>query len=147
MILKKVILIIITLSIILFLYLFYLVFPLILVGPPCSLYYIYNNDNKTHNITVEIFNENHISIFEHSYQLGSNESVSYKREIRWHFPFPSMFITWDDGLYTFNFTVDKNVSNQITRDINQYESISVDLYEKNYQSSDIIPIRIRIMTV
>ena len=144
---RKSILIIIIIVIVLFLYIFFLVFPLALVGPPCSLYYIDNDDDKTHNITVEIFDEDHVSVFKHNYILSSNESINFKREIRWYLPFPSTFITWNDGVYTFNFTVDKNVSHQITRDINQYESICVDLYSEDHQSSEIIPIRIRIVTV
>jgi len=143
---KKAILITI-IAIILFAYFFFLLFPLVLVGPPGPLYYIQNEDVIPHNITVEIFDAEHESVFKKSYVLDANEHVKLNREILWYFPFPSTFITWHDGVYTFNFTVDSNISNQITRDINQYESISVDLYDVDHFTSEIKPIRIRIMTV
>ena len=131
--------------IILCVYLFLLVFPLVLVGSPTLLYYIHNNDDKTHSLSVEIFDENNVSVFQKNYTLQPDETTDYDRTVNWHLPFPSTFISWSDGLYTFSFTVDNNVSKSITRDTNQYETIFVDLYS-NY-ASKIIPIRIRIVTV
>ena len=131
--------------IILCVYLFLLVFPLVLVGSPTSLYYIHNNDDKTHSLSGEIFDENNVSVFQKNHTLQPDETTDYDREVNWHLPFPSTFISWSDGLYTFSFTVDNNVSKSITRDTNQYETIFVDLYS-NY-ASKIIPIRIGIVTV
>lgn len=128
------------------LYLFFLVFPLVLVGSPMALYYIDNNDSIAHDITVEIFDGNNNSVFNKTYLLTSNESVFFKREVQWWVPFPSTFITWSEGMYTFNFTVDYLYSEEITLDINQYESIQVDVFTMEHPKI-LIPIRIRIICV
>jgi len=47
-------------------------------------------------------------------------------------------------VYNFNFTVDNNVSKDIVRDINQYETIMVGLDSTDYPSSDIVTISIMI---
>ena len=132
--------------IILLVYLFFLVFPLLLVGTPTSLFYIQNEDSISHNVTVEILDEQNTTVFNTSYFLDDNERVYVDREIHWYFPFPSTFITWSDGEFTFCFTVDNNVSDQITRDINQYESVSVDI-ETGKNQSEHVDIIIRILTV
>jgi hypothetical protein len=127
-------------------YLFLLVFPLMLVGPPTALYYIDNDDSISHDVTVEIYDKDNNSIFNKTYLLGSNENVFFKREVQWWFPFPSTFVTWNDGLYTFNFTVDNQYYKGITRDINQYESIQIDVFTMEYPKI-LIPIRISIVCV
>lgn len=133
MIRKKTVLLTI-IVIILFAYFFFLIFPFVFVGSPTPLFYIQNEDSLSHNVSVEIFDEQNVSVFKTSYFLEVNESVHVSREVRWYFPFPSHFITWSDGVFTFHFTVDNNVSNQITRNINQYESVSVDIKSSENQS-------------
>jgi len=142
---KKAVLITI-IVIILFAYFLFLVFPLVLVGSPTALFYIQNENSFSHNVSIEIFDEQNVSVFNTSYLLEVNESVHVDREIRWYFPFPSTFVTWSDGVYTFHFTVDNNASNQITRDINQYESISADI-ESSENQSESVDIIIRILAV
>jgi len=137
---------IILLVIFLGLYLFFAVFPVMVVSP-ASLYHINNRDEVTHNVTVEIFDEHNVSVFKKHYTLGPDESVDLEREVNWHLPFTSSFITWYDGVYTFNFTVDNNVSKDIVRDINQYEAIMVGLDSTDYPSSDIVTISISIASV
>ena len=128
------------------LYLFFAVFPVMMMSP-ASLYYIKNADEATHNIMVEIFDENNLSVFMKNYTLGPEESVSIDRKVNWHLPLTSSFITWSDGVYFFNFTVDNNVSKEYIREVNMFESISVRLYTTDYSSSEIIPIEIKITTL
>ena len=137
---------IILLSIFIGLYLFFAVFPVMMMSP-ASLYYIKNADEMTHNIMVEIFDENNLSVFMKNYTLGPEESVSIDRKVNWHLPLTSSFITWSDGVYFFNFTVDNNVSKEYIREVNMFESISVRLYTTDYSSSEIIPIEIKITTL
>lgn len=108
-------------------YLFFLVFPLVLVGPPTSLYYLSNHDDVSHNVTVQIFDDSNITVLKKHYILDTNESISLDREIRWYFPTPSTFVTWSDGVYTFNFTVDNVVSEEVTEEIGQYLTVAVRL--------------------
>ena len=120
-----------------------MIFPFLFVDSPIALFSIQNEDTRSHNVTVEILNEKNMTVFNTSYGLDGKESVHFDRELRWYFPFPSTFVTWSDGEYTFRFTVDTNVSNQISKDINQYESVSVDI-ESNENQSEEIDISIRI---
>jgi len=142
---KRFILITILFSIFL-VYLFFLIFPLVFVGVPTALFYVQNEDDMAHNVFVNIVNEQNMTVFNTSYFLHGNESIYVDRELRWNVPFPSTFVTWSDGEYTFHFTVDNNVSDQIARDINQYESVSVDI-ESNQNQSEKIDIIIKILTV
>jgi hypothetical protein len=112
--------------------------------PP--LFYIQNEDDMAHHVFVNIVDAQNMTVFNTSYFLHGNESIYVDRELRWYVPFPSTFVTWSDGEYTFHFTVDNNVSDQITRDINQYESVSVDI-ESNQNQSEKIDIIIKILTV
>jgi len=108
-------------------YLLSLYIPLIIVGPPGPLFYISNEDTISHDVRVEIFDENNVSVFNNTYLLDANNSTRFEREVSWNFPFPSKLVTWDDGMYTFNFTVDNNVANEITSDIDQYMAVSVNI--------------------
>jgi hypothetical protein len=126
------------------LYLFFNVLPIVIV-PPLSVYHIYNSDEIDHHITVEILDDNNESILIRNYTLAPKASVGLDREINWHIPFTSSFVSWNDKTYRFNFTVDGNVSKDYIRELSQYECISVQLYSFDYQNYEIIPIKIRIM--
>jgi hypothetical protein len=126
------------------LYLFFNVLPIVIVSP-ASVYSIYNADNVEHYIVVEIFDEHNDTIFIRNYTLAPKESVGLDRQINWHLPFTSSFVSWNDRMCRFNFTVDGNLSQDYVRKLNQYECISVMLYLYDYQNSKIIPIEIGIV--
>jgi len=128
------------------LYLFFLIFPLMLVGPPTSLFVIRNKDSISHEVIIEIFNEKNVSVFKKTFQIDNKQNVNLDRNIRWWLPFPSTFITWSEGMYTFNITVDHIYTKEISRDINQYETIDIEVFSMDYNKV-LIPIRIRIITV
>jgi len=137
---------IVVLVILLGLYFFYLYFPIMLVGAPGPLYYIRYNDTIPHNLTVEIFDENNISVFMNNYTIKSDTNIRFNRELQWFLPFPSTFVTWYDGMYTFNFTVDNNISNEITIDINQYMTVAVEI-KPSINNEEKVDIEIKIWTV
>ena len=146
MIRRKKIVIIIVLFIFLSGYLFFLILPLVLVGSPTPVYYIRNHDEQIHFISVEILDENNVSVLQENYSLKPEESVRYERQINWHLPIPKYFISWSDGIFTFNFTLDNNISKSITREMYQYETIDVSLYFKGHYDPEPIPIEIQILT-
>jgi ABC-type dipeptide/oligopeptide/nickel transport system permease component len=144
MAIKKILFIIVV--VIIGLYLFLQFTPFIIVGPPCPVYYIGNEDVIPHNITVEIFDEKNISVFSKYYTIESDSNIRFDRELQYNFPFPSKIVTWYDGKYTFNFTVDNNSSNEITRDINQYMSVTAIIKPSSNEDDEIV-IDIKIMSV
>lgn len=126
------------------LYLFFNVLPIWIVSPT-AVYSIYNPDDEDHYITVEISDENNVSVLFRNYTLSHEESASLEREINWHLPFTNSFVSWNDETYRFNFTVDGNISKEYVRELSQYECISVWVYHYDYQMDEMIPIEIRIM--
>jgi len=142
---KKIRKIIIMSIVIIGFYLFFLIFPLILVGPPTPLFIIHNKDSVSHDIIVEIFNDHQDSVFKEKYLMNNNEIIEFERKIQW-WPYPPSFITWSNGKHTFNITVDYKYSKEITRDITQYETIDVEVFAMDYPKV-LIPIRISIVTV
>lgn len=122
---KKIIVILFV--ILLGLYLLSLYVPLLSPTIAVPLFFVENEDGVSHDVRVEIFDENNVSVFNNTYLLGANNSTKFEREVSWNFPFPLKLVTWDDGMYTFNFTVDNNVANEITSDIDQYMAVSVDI--------------------
>jgi len=122
-------------------YFFYLAFPLFLIGSPDSVFDIMNYDEERHFINVDIFDENNHSIFNKIYYLDPKESIELKREINWFPPIPSNLFTWDDGPYTFYFTLDDNIMKNLTLNPWPYETVCVWLYSNDE------PIDIKIATV
>lgn len=121
-------------------YLFNLISSLTTVITPISLYSIENEDDQTHKVTIEILNKNNNTIHKQNYTLLSKERISYRRIIQRNLPYFSPTLNWSEGIFTFNFTVDDIISDNITMDIDQWMTISVDLYSKG------IPLKIQVTT-
>jgi ABC-type dipeptide/oligopeptide/nickel transport system permease component len=141
---KKII--VILFIILLGLYILSVYIPLLSPTIAVPLFYIENEDGVSHDVRVEIFDENNVSVFNNTYLLGANNSTRFEKEVSWNFPFPSKIVTWYDGKYTFNFTVDNNSSNEITRDINQYMSVTAIIKPSSNEDDEIV-IDIKIMSV
>lgn len=115
--------------IILFGYLFFfLIGPIMLVGPPCSLYYIFNSTNENHTVIIEIFDENNISMLKETYNLLPDTRVKYDREIGWYPKISWSLITWSDGIYTFYVNLDNNYTEWYTTDVSPFCSVSIALF-------------------
>jgi putative NADPH-quinone reductase len=69
-----------------------------------------------------------------------------KRTIQWWLSFPSTFVTWSDGVYSFNLTGDYQYTKELTKDISQYKTIDVSVFSMEYPKV-IVPIRIEIVSV
>ena len=109
-------------------YFLFLTFPLYFIGSPSSVFNIRNNDEESHFVNVNIFDENKNSIFNKIYYLEPNEKVSLNRRISFLPPIPSNLFTWDDGPYTFYFTLDDNIMKDLTLNPWPYETICIWLY-------------------
>jgi len=118
-------------------YFFFLTFPIIFIGSPDSVFDIKSFDDEIHSINVEIFDENNNSILQKDYILNPGDMIEFNREVNPFMPIPSKFITWTDGPYTFNFTLDNNISRNITTNPWPYESIIVWLYFSDTEPIDI----------
>jgi len=127
-------------------YFVFLEFPMWLSGPPSSVYSIKNYDDIVHNITVEILDNQNNTVMMQNYTIQPNQTINYDREIRWHMLLPSEHVTWSHGTYTFQFTVDNNISDQLNTRIWSVQTISVWLYYQGYNDEEPTPIEIGIYT-
>ena len=119
----------ITTFIILFGYLFFfLIGPIMLAGPPCSLYHIFNSTNENHTVIVEIFDENDISVLKETYNLLPDTHVKYDRGIGWYPKISWSLITWSDGKYTFYVNLDNKYTEWYTTDVSPFCSVSIALF-------------------
>ncbi len=109
-------------------YFLYLTFPLYIIGPPSSVYDIKNFDDEVHFINVVVFDENRNPIYQDMDNLEPNENLELEREVNFIPPIPSNLFTWVDGPYTFYFTIDDSITENITIDPWPYETICVWLY-------------------
>ena len=91
-----------------------------------------------HFINVDVFDESNNSIYNKVYFLNPDESIELERELNWLPPTPSNLFTWDDGPYTFYFTLDDNISRNITTNPWPYETICVRLYFEDTEPIEIL---------
>lgn len=127
-------------------YLFFLVFPILFVGPPAQVYDIHNMDSIPHNLSVEIFDSDNNSVHLITYTIQPDKEAEFERQINWYLPVPDEYITWSHGTYTFQFTVDNNISKNITTPVRTWQTISVWLYHKGPHDKEATPIDIMIGT-
>lgn len=138
----------ITALIILFGYLFfYLIGPIMLAGPPLSLYDIRNNTAENHTIIIEIFDKNNISVLKETYNLSPGENIGYDREIGWYPKISCYLITWPEGTYTFDITLDNEYLERYTTDVRPTQSLSIELFYEDPWTNEIYPIYIREIAV
>jgi hypothetical protein len=137
---KKRTMILLIIILILFIYLSIVISSLNTVISNNSLYYIENEDDIIHNVTIKILDKNNKTVHENNYTLFSNEHVQYQRVIQRKLPFYSPSINWSDGIYTFILSVDNILSDNITINIDQFMTICANLYRHD------VPIEIQIAT-
>lgn len=109
-------------------YFLYLTFPLYIIGPPSSVYDIKNYDDEVHLINIVVLDESRNPIYHDMVNLEPNEKLELERELNFIPPIPSNLFTWDDGPYNFYFTLDDNITENITIDPWPYETICILLY-------------------
>lgn len=91
--------------------------PYFMVGPPFSIFSIYNQDSKNHSVNVKVYVDNKLIINE-TYELESLQSVQYPEK-------------WDDygdkdklyprGIYNVEVILDNN--------INKTQSVTIDTWQ------------------
>lgn len=88
--------------------------PYFIVGAPLPVFAIYNNDLKSHSVSIQIFDSNFKSLFNKTYELGRSQSVTYMVQYpengRWKDVHEKDRL-FPKGTYTFILTMDNNVNN------------------------------------
>lgn len=116
--------------------------PFIFTGSTASFFIIHNHDVKSHEVTVEVFDQHDKSIINETHHLEPKSDLSHSRPL-------SLKFSREKKEYTFKVTVDKQITNITKVEIpNPRTSVDIRLYYKyygeiphmDYESPEIIPI-------
>jgi len=115
----------------------YYLLTFLLVGPAEENFFeLKNHDVGTHEVSVEILNSHNESVFEESYKLSPDESVSRTK------PF-NLKNSFDQKKYTFKVVLDNGVAEERTSiSLHRWSTAIIDIYWDNET-----PIMIGVVTV
>lgn len=116
-------------------------------GPTVSFFIIHNHDVKSHEVTVEVFDQSNKLIINETYILGSKNDV--KNDVSRSRPL-STRLPWRDE-YTFKVTLDKQITNTTRVEVSDRRtSVDIHLYSEaegsisqEPETHEIVPILIR----
>jgi hypothetical protein len=109
-----------------YLFLFAL-FPFMLIGPPCSLYHIYNFDTENHTLTISINDSTNKTILFQSYNIQPDKGISYDRGFGWYPTITLAPFTWSEGKYTFYVVLDNNYTSSHTTHVQYTQTICIQI--------------------
>lgn len=108
------------------------------IKSPAPIFQIFNDDVKSHEVTVEIFNQDNEIVINKIYNLDPDADFLEKRPL-------SLRLPQSKGEYILKITMDKEITNTTRIEIpDQYTGITIRLYSKNYETGENIPILIEI---
>ena len=96
---------------------FYFIFPFYLVGPPLPLFSLKNEDVSSHEVVIEIFDQNNKYIFKETFELDPKEEIYYPR------PFLLKF-QWLKEC-TLKVTVDDNTTKMYKTDVYSWKEFRI----------------------
>ena len=102
---------------------FFMVFPFMLIGPPCPLYYIANSDAQNHTVAIRVNDSTNKTIFFHSYVIHPDEDIEYNRAFGWYPTMTWTTFTWVEGKYTFYVVLDGNTTASHTTNVQYTQTI------------------------
>jgi hypothetical protein len=102
---------------------FFVIFPFMLIGPPCSLYYIHNCGTQNHTLSICVNDSTNKTILFQSYNIQPDQSISYNRGFGWYPTVTLTPFTWVEGKYTFYVVLDGNISFSHTTNVQYTQTI------------------------
>ena len=109
----------------------FVIFPLVfLSSAPAELVKIHNYDAIDHVVDIEIFDTDNILLYNDTFKVGADESITIEREFDWNSRGRFWFYFWEEGAYTFNISLDgiHNVSHytELMPTINVFIQVNYD---------------------
>jgi hypothetical protein len=106
-----------------------IVVPFIFTGSTAPFFVIHNDDIKSHEAVVEVFDQNNKSVINETYSLEPKSDFSQSRPL-------NVKLSWEKKEYIFKVTMDKKIINMTKVEIpNRRTSVYIRLYYKNYEDS------------
>ncbi|MFY1112033.1 MAG: hypothetical protein AB3K77_10185 [Methanosarcinaceae archaeon] len=119
----------------------YISLPFIFMGPTAPFFVIHNHDVKSHEVIVEVFDQNNKSIINETYRLEPEDDFSQARPL-------SLQFQREKREYTFKVTMDKKITSAVKMGIpHSHTLVNIRLYSKDYESGEIVPISMEIAEV
>jgi hypothetical protein len=109
-------------------YLFlFVLFPMIIMGGPTSLYFIGNHDTKNHTIVIKILDSTNKTVLLQSYKMQPDTTIQYARGFGWYPTVTWTPFTWSGGKYTFIAVLDGNFTASHTTNVQITQTIWIDI--------------------
>ena len=87
----------------------FIIFPLLILPPyPAELLRIHNFDNINHTVGVEIFDSDYNLLYNETFNVSADESITVEREFDWNSRGIFWFYAMEEGSYTFNVSLDNS---------------------------------------
>jgi len=119
----------------------YISLPFIFMGPAAPFFVIHNHDVKSHEVIVEVFDQNNKPIINETYRLEPEDDFSQARPLSLHFQ-------REKREYTFKVTMDKQITSAVKMEIpHSHTLVNIRLYSKDYESGEIVPISMKTAAV
>ncbi|KKG08373.1 hypothetical protein EO92_07085 [Methanosarcina sp. 2.H.A.1B.4] len=120
---------------------FYISIPFVFMGAAAPFFVIHNHDITSHEVMVEVFDQQNKSIVNETYRLEPESDLSRARPL-------SLQFHREKREYTFKVTMDKQITNTVKMEIpHSHTLVDIRLYSKNYESGEIVPIFMEIAEV
>ncbi len=115
----------------------YISLPFIFMGPAAPFFVIHNHDVKSHEVIVEVFDQDNKSIINETYHLEPEDDFSQARPL-------SLQFQREKREYMFKVTMDKQVASVVKMEIpHSHTLVNIRLYSKDYESGEIVPISMK----
>lgn len=131
-ILKKSRALLIIVSIVALIAIGFIAMPFVFIGAPSLLFSIYNNDSNEHKVVIEIFDSNNESVFEQTYELAPEASISQPKPtwLLLELSIPS----GDTKEYTFKTILNNNVTDTRQIGLQVWSMADIVLYENGTET-------------
>jgi hypothetical protein len=107
---------------------FFIILPYIFMGPPTSLFSVYNGDGTSHIVTIEIIDSNNKSIFENTYKLSPQEKITESKGLWLLF---NMSLPLNKDNYIIKTTLNNNVSKETSMSLNPWTTLFISIIDSS----------------
>lgn len=107
---------------------FYIILPYLFIGPPASFFSIYNGDETSHIMTIEISHSNNKPIFEKTYKLSPHEKVIESKSLRLLF---KMSLPLNKDSYTIKTSLENNISKETNMSLNPWTTLFISIIDSS----------------
>ncbi|AKJ40353.1 hypothetical protein [Methanosarcina barkeri] len=107
---------------------FYIILPYIFMGPPTSFFSVYDGDETSHIVTIEIIDSNNKSIFENTYELSPQEKITESKGLWLLF---KMSLPLHKENYTIKTTLENNVSKETSMSLNPWTALFISIIDSS----------------